>query len=132
MQKILPLLKDILIFYDAIEGGNFKNDLLRHMMEMLASKTRKLVICQYLYREYDLNNLNKFNKQYPGFIDGIQSICVYVLTEEMSDLLAKWLNSRREDGKMKMLEIRSHPLNYRYQYMEEKLIKRIKEVSIGY
>lgn len=101
VQKILPLIKEVELRYNANEDN--PKSLFRHMTEMLASKTKKLAIY-----EDELYNLSKFNKQYPGFIDSVQLINVSVVyTEIVLDLSLelKWLITPRKDGKPKMLEI---------------------------
>lgn len=99
MHKILPILKeDITIQFDRNFEEKLQIDPIKSLMPLLAAKTNKL---EYKYH-FDLN---KFNDQFPSFINGIQSIILYSCTKSMMNLLVEWLTAQSEDEKPKILEI---------------------------
>jgi hypothetical protein len=122
---IQPLLKEDVethfAYIPIIENNNQQIGPITRLMELLAPKTNKLEIHGgnlYLY-----DNLNKFNQQFPGFINGgVQSICLYQCTKSAAELLMEWLTTPREDGTSKMLKIC-------FCANAKTLIDRVKEVS---
>ena len=116
MEKNLPLIKDDVTLY--FDEENQQIDSINSMMKLLVPKINKLDISYN-----DFYDLNIFNQQFPGFIDGLQSISLSVCTESAIDLIMNWLTTSREDGKTKMLDI------VHFDSLAKKLMDRINKVS---
>ena len=97
---------------------------IEYLLTMLARKTNKMEM-----RENMHNVVSKLNQQFPGFINGVQSIKLsdlHLRTGMAADFIMEWLIAApREDGKPKMLDL----FRFKHHRYARALIDRIKEVS---
>lgn len=123
MKEIFPFCEDCTIKFEFENEDNMRIGQLNDLITLLAPKINTF-ICSGGYKEDDFYYLNTFNEHFPGLIYGIQTIWLFSFGETELNLLTKWLNTPREDGKMKILEITYNTLNEHLA-----MIDHVKEVN---